>query len=179
MSELRDEKRIDELKTRLKVIERKLRINQAMKRSDRRRLNRESLKIGRELGRLKGQLERPEKKPVRITSETHPELLEVEVLQKYRMVHFSGSESQVEAHYDLVKAHQSKFDILSMHERVKSGGSYGRTAFGKTTSGKVSPFGNKCTITFGSDEGLAKYLEFCGWQLLPDKFACNPPGLDH
>ena len=83
------------------------------------------------------------------------EIAEVEVLRRYRMVRLFGpTENRISPHLDQMKYYRDEFKILSI--RPSRGGERRLEA-------------SSYTLTFGNDEGLDKYLEFTGWEDLPDK----------
>ncbi|CAA9450380.1 MAG: hypothetical protein AVDCRST_MAG01-01-4503 [uncultured Rubrobacteraceae bacterium] len=83
------------------------------------------------------------------------EISRVQVLRRHRMVKvYAASDNRVRPHLKEMKYHVDELKILRIE----------RSHGGEEKSEAVS-----YTLTFGSNEGFDKYLEFTGWQDLPDE----------
>ena len=153
------DKEIAELEARRREIGRKLAPLRGW--TNRRKLVKEASELDRKIGRQKRErrreTERLEKEQrERLSARVKPaEISRVRVLRAYRMVHVYGAaDNRIRPHLDHMKRYLEEFKILTIR----------RSRGGEKESEAVS-----YALTFGDEGGLDRYLEFTGWQELPDE----------
>ncbi len=153
------DKEIEELKARRREVGLKLGIKKEG--APRRKLVREAMELDRKVTWLETEqqkeierleIEQQEKLSARVTP---AEISRVQVFRRYRMVRVYGvTKSRIQPHLDHMKHYLDEFKILSIQPSL---------------TGEKRLEAHSYMLTFGGDEGLDKYLEFNGWQDLPDE----------
>lgn len=164
------DKEIETLEARRRVVGIKL---ITKKGKYRRKLVSQAFQLDRKIGQLKIERRREKERLEREASERlereaserqnelsarvkPAEISKVQLSRRYRMVRVYGATAnRIRPHLDQMEHYRDEFKILLIQRSSRTGENRFEA--------------HSYTLTFGDDEGLEKYLEFTGWQDLPDE----------